>query len=61
MFEPLEKEYLGDAVYMEDDGYHLVLTTSNGIHTTNRICIEPMLFDQLGTYIERFKKLRSGD
>ncbi len=58
MPERMPKEYLGDAVYMADDGYHMVLTTSDGIRDTNRICIEPMLFPQLERYIERFKKSR---
>ena len=58
MPEPLKKEYLGDAVYMEDDGYHLVLTVSNGYNDTHRICIEPQLFSQLENYIKRFKGLR---
>ncbi len=58
MPERMPKEYLGDAVYMADDGYHMVLTTSDGIRDTNRICIEPGLLPQFERYIERFKKSR---
>lgn len=37
----IEKRYLGDAVYVEHDGFHVVLTTSDGMQVTNRICLEP--------------------
>ena len=41
-----ERVYLGDGVYVEYDGYHVVLTTSDGIGTTNRICLDsPTLWD----------------
>jgi len=33
------KKYLGDAVYYEWDGSHIVLTTENGINKTNEIFI----------------------
>ena len=35
------KTYLGDAVYLEWDGYLLTLTTSNGAEDTNTIHMEP--------------------
>lgn len=37
------KEYLGDSVYAEFDGYNVVLTTENGLPTdpNNRIALEP--------------------
>lgn len=59
MPDPLKKQYLGDAVYMDDDGYHLVLTTENGLTTTNEIYIEPSSFDALLEYIRRFKEVRN--
>ena len=37
----MEKVYLGDGVYAEyQDGLGIVLTTENGISTTNRIVLE---------------------
>jgi len=27
-----EKQYIGDGVYVDFDGLHIVLTTENGIH-----------------------------
>jgi len=58
MPERMPKEYLGGAVYMADDGYHMVLTTGDGIRDTNKICIEPIHFELLERYIKRFKKSR---
>lgn len=37
------KTYLGDAVYFDFDGYHVVLTTEDGIQATNRILLEPQV------------------
>ena len=36
-----QKIYLGDGVYLFYDGYHYVLTTENGIETSNVIYLEP--------------------
>jgi hypothetical protein len=35
------KQYLGDAVYIEYDGFSIVLTTENGIEVTNTVVLEP--------------------
>jgi len=47
-------EYLGDSVYADFDGYHIVLTTNNGYpdDPRNRICLDPEVFESL----LRFKK-----
>ncbi len=34
------KQYLGDSVYAAWDGYHIVLTTEDGIRATNMICLD---------------------
>lgn len=44
------KRYLGDGAYAESDGYQIVLTTSNGIITTNKIALEPEVFKALIKY-----------
>lgn len=53
------KEYLGDGAYVAFDGYALVLTTENGIETTNEIVLEPDVFAALLAYAERLKALRA--
>lgn len=38
----MSKTYLGDAVYAEADGYGgIMLTTEDGVSTTNSIYLEP--------------------
>ena len=46
------KVYLGDAVYAEYDGYHIILTTEDGIRTTNRIALEPSVYFSLRGYVD---------
>lgn len=46
------KQYIGDGVYADFDGYHLVLTTEDGLHVSNRICLEPTVYGQLNRYVE---------
>lgn len=36
-----DKQYLGDGVFAEFDGEYLMLTTEDGIRTTNRVSLEP--------------------
>lgn len=50
------KAYLGDGVYVEFDGYGLVLTTEDGISVTNCIVLEPEVYGELVKYAERLKK-----
>ena len=45
------KTYLGDGCYVEHDGHSLVLTTENGIETTNRIVLEPEVYDSLLRFV----------
>ena len=35
------RTYLGDGVYVELENDRAVLTTENGVNTTNIICMEP--------------------
>lgn len=51
-----EKTYIGDGVYVDWDGYHLVLTTEDGISATNTICLEPAVQIKLVEYIENMIK-----
>lgn len=51
----MNKEYLGDGVYADFDGYHVVLTTENGMHTTNRICLDDEVVEALELYLGRLR------
>lgn len=46
----MEKRYLGDSVYVADDGFGLVLTTENGYGPNNTIILEPEVMESLKTY-----------
>lgn len=50
-----KKEYLGDGVYAEYNGFEIVLTTENGIAVTNEIVMEPQVINAFLSYIEGLK------
>lgn len=50
----MQKVYLGDAVYADFDGYHIVLTTEDGISITNRICLDPGVVEAFNRYLKKF-------
>ena len=48
------KTYLGDAVYAEiNEANQIVLTTEDGISTTNTICLEPEVLEALLAFAKR--------
>ena len=47
------KRDIGDAVYVDSDGYHIWLTTEDGISVTNRIALEPAVWDQLQRWYQQ--------
>jgi hypothetical protein len=51
-------EYLGDSVYADFDGYHIVLTTNNGYadDPRNRICLDPEVYANLTRFAEKLKE-----
>ena len=49
----IQKEYLGDSVYVEFDGFHIVLTTSNDEDESNVIYLDPNVSVELVKFIER--------
>lgn len=55
MTPPEYKRYLGDAVYVHFDGYHVVLTTNNGIVDTNTILLDPSVIGSFGRYLEALR------
>jgi len=52
----MNKQYLGDGVYAKFDGYSIVLTTENGVMTTNQIVLEPEVLAALVNYAEKIYK-----
>lgn len=50
------KEYLGDSVYAEFDGYNVILTTNNYGPDTNTIYLEPNVIEKLNNFIVRQKE-----
>ena len=56
----MKKDYLGDSVYADFDGYHIILTTENGYpdDPRNRIALEPSVLDALNHYARRMNAAR---
>lgn len=52
----MEKHYLGDGAYVQFDGWHVVLTTENGISTTNTVCLDPHVLENFEAYVKRLKE-----
>jgi hypothetical protein len=46
-----DKAYIGDGVYVESDGFGLIVTTSDGIKDTNTIYLEPEVWYALTKYV----------
>ena len=51
-----KKRYIGDAVYVELDPCGIVLTTEDGISVTNRIVLEPEVWQALQDWIKSLSK-----
>jgi hypothetical protein len=52
----MRRQYLGDAVYVEFDGYMLKLTTEDGIvNPTNTIYLEPEVYYALARYVDALR------
>lgn len=49
----MEKQYLGDGVYVREEGGDVVLTTENGISETNTIVLEPSVLQSLDEWLRR--------
>lgn len=57
MSEYFDKDYIGDSVYVQHDGYHIILTTENGRpgDPSNHIALEPSVLEALNRYVARIK------
>ena len=50
-----EKTYLGYGVYADFDGHHIVLTTEDGIETTNTIFLDSEIYGALQAFETRLR------
>lgn len=49
------KQYLGDSVYAEFDGFQIKLTTENGFGPSNTIFMESGVVSSFFEFVERIK------
>lgn len=57
----LDKIYIGDGLYADWDGEHVVLTTENGIATTNTIYLTDETWASLVDYIDALRAKARGE
>ena len=51
-----DKEYLGDGVYAEWTESHIILSTFNGVNSTNTIFLDSQTLEEFLEYISRLKE-----
>lgn len=56
----MDKDYLGDGVYIEHDNHHLILSTERDGHW-ERIYLEPAVFAALVAYRDRLLARTRGE
>lgn len=54
----IKKDYMGDGVYANFDGFGIILTTENGAYATNTIYLEPQVMKALLGFAERVAAAR---
>jgi hypothetical protein len=50
------KTYLGDGAYAAFDGFAIHLTAENGITATDRVVLEPEVFNALLRFVDGLKR-----
>jgi hypothetical protein len=50
------KSYIGDGVYIDFDGYSLILTTEDGISVQNTVVLEPSVYSALVEYVAALRE-----
>lgn len=52
------KTYIGDSVYLEFDGWSIILTTENGLPNdpSNKIILEPEVYNDLVRYVTHLRQ-----
>jgi hypothetical protein len=56
MTEEKKWQYLGDGVYVKYDGYGMWLHANSHDDPTDRIYLEPQVFDSMNRFVEKIKK-----
>lgn len=51
------KTYIGDSVYVEFDGFGLILTTDSGYGPNNTIYLEPATYESLIVFVASLKRI----
>jgi len=52
----LPKEYLGDGLYANFDGFQIELTAENGLNITDTVALEPSVYKRLREYAKAINK-----
>lgn len=55
------KQYLGDSVYVDYDGFAFILTIENGHGPSNIVCLEPEILEALDEYRKTVKEENKND
>jgi len=50
------KKYLGDGLYADFDGHHIVLSAENGFSATDTVYLDPNVYDALTKYVADLKR-----
>ncbi|MCK5609699.1 hypothetical protein KAR91_47940 [Candidatus Pacearchaeota archaeon] len=53
----MSKVYLGDAVYVDSDEHHVILTTEDGISTSNEIFLDNSVVEAFILYLKKEGKI----
>ena len=51
----MNKQYIGDGVFVDFNGFEIILTTENGVEVTNRIILDFNIYKELLNYVIRLK------
>lgn len=56
-----DPEYIGDGVYVGHDGFAIWLYANDHQNPTDRVALEPDVYEALVAYVERLKSRRQGN
>ena len=48
--------YLGDGLYAEYDGFGIWLKANHHLHPTDKVYLEPSVYESLTRFVERIKE-----
>lgn len=55
----MKREYLGDGLYVEWDGYHVWLKANNGVVDYQEVALEPRVLDLFMDYLVKHEFIKS--